>query len=392
MKSFILILFLIIGATQVKAAGSYTDLFHIGKVGTTANSVIELGDSAEFRYNFSTSKMQFSNDGITYYDVIGPNDIVTLTNKSFDVSANTLSNVVTTNLASGVLDTDLTTVSASDDTLGSAKAIKTYVDNQVSGGATPTLAKGGLITHSTVDVAQAVGSNGQVLTADSAQADGIKWATPAVAPAPDHTLTSGGTLQNKYLNTTNLIGALKYYNFMEVGDDSISGTGNRTSYVDLHSSGGVNYNFRMLRNGGYHGSMVLQQLGTGPTYFYNNGVISMGLTSSYIDARSKRIVSVATPSSSTDAANKAYVDANGGGGISSCTQRTGSSTAGYTYTSCAANEFVTGGGCQFAANAYYSTHVTDGVFLPVSTSTYGKSWHCSATVAGTTVGYAICCK
>jgi hypothetical protein len=58
----------------------------------------------------------------------------TLTNKTFDANGtgNSLSNVEVADLASGVLDTDLSTVSASDDTLASAKAIKTYVDSQVT--------------------------------------------------------------------------------------------------------------------------------------------------------------------------------------------------------------------------------------------------------------------
>ena len=56
----------------------------------------------------------------------------TLTNKVIDIDNNTLSNVEVDNLKSGVLDTDITSVSGSDDTLASAKAIKTYVDTQVA--------------------------------------------------------------------------------------------------------------------------------------------------------------------------------------------------------------------------------------------------------------------
>jgi hypothetical protein len=56
----------------------------------------------------------------------------TLTNKTIDVDNNTVSNIEVDNLKSGVLDTDLSSVSASDDTLASAKAVKTYVDAQVT--------------------------------------------------------------------------------------------------------------------------------------------------------------------------------------------------------------------------------------------------------------------
>ena len=58
----------------------------------------------------------------------------TLTNKTFDANGtgNSISNIEVADLASGVLDTDLSSVSASDDTLASAKAIKSYVDSQVT--------------------------------------------------------------------------------------------------------------------------------------------------------------------------------------------------------------------------------------------------------------------
>ena len=56
----------------------------------------------------------------------------TITNKTIDVDNNTVSNIEVDNLKSGVLDTDLSSVSASDDTVASAKAIKAYVDSQVT--------------------------------------------------------------------------------------------------------------------------------------------------------------------------------------------------------------------------------------------------------------------
>jgi N-acetylglucosamine-6-phosphate deacetylase len=61
--------------------------------------------------------------------------------------------------ASGVVDTDISSVSASDDTLASAKAIKTYVDDQVSAVSTTSISEG----NSSVDVDDGAGGAGQVV-------------------------------------------------------------------------------------------------------------------------------------------------------------------------------------------------------------------------------------
>jgi hypothetical protein len=48
---------------------------------------------------------------------------------------------------------------------------------------TPLTTKGDVFTFSTVDARLGVGANGTVLTADSAETTGLKWATPAAGPS-----------------------------------------------------------------------------------------------------------------------------------------------------------------------------------------------------------------
>jgi hypothetical protein len=101
---------------------------------------------------------------IDYVDAQDANiasDTLTFTNKTFDANGtgNSLSNVEVADLASGVLDTDISSASASDDTLASAKAIKTYVDAQISAVSTTSISEG----NSSVDVDDGAGGAGQVV-------------------------------------------------------------------------------------------------------------------------------------------------------------------------------------------------------------------------------------
>jgi len=77
---------------------------------------------------------------------------ISFTNKTFDANGtgNSISNIEVADLASGVLDTDLTSVSGLDDTIASAKAIKTYVD---------TVAAAGIHYHTAVRVESPINLN-----------------------------------------------------------------------------------------------------------------------------------------------------------------------------------------------------------------------------------------
>lgn len=59
-------------------------------------------------------------------------------------------------------------------------------------GSSPLTTKGDLYGYSTTNARVPVGTNGQVLTADSTQSLGVKWATPSSGGASDWTLLNAG--------------------------------------------------------------------------------------------------------------------------------------------------------------------------------------------------------
>src|SRR5210317_1204352 len=117
-----------------------------------------------------------------------------LTNKVIDVDNNTVSNIEVDNLKSGVVDTDLTSVSASDDTLASAKSIKTYVDAQDANIASDTL----IFTNKTID---ANGTGNSITNLEVADfASGVVDTALASVSASDDTLASAKAIKS-YVDT-----------------------------------------------------------------------------------------------------------------------------------------------------------------------------------------------
>jgi len=98
------------------------------QVGMDSNLYIQGGD------NVTTSTDSAGVVTINATGEVTASSTTTFTNKTFDADAsgNALSNIEVANLKSGVLDTDISSVAGTDTTLASAKAIKTYVDAQVT--------------------------------------------------------------------------------------------------------------------------------------------------------------------------------------------------------------------------------------------------------------------
>ena len=127
----------------------------------------------------------------------------TLTNKTINADNNTIQNLEVDNLKSGVLDTDISSVSSSDDTLPSAKAVKTYVDAQVTAQDLDFQGDSGGALNIDLD--------SETLTVAGGAGIATSGATNTLTVAIDSTvatLTGTQTLTNKTLTTPTISGNL----------------------------------------------------------------------------------------------------------------------------------------------------------------------------------------
>ncbi len=128
----------------------------------------------------------------------------TLTNKTIDADNNTVSNLEVDNLKSGVLDTDLSSVSSSHDTIPSAKATKEFIETSATASATSASASATSATASaTSATAAATSATAAASSASAASTSESNSQTSANSAAASALLAAGAfdSFDDKYLGT-----------------------------------------------------------------------------------------------------------------------------------------------------------------------------------------------
>ncbi len=160
---------------------------------TGSLSVSGLTASQLLRVNSGGTAIESSGKTVPTGDIVGTSDTQALTGKTIDGDLNTVQDLT----ASAVFKTGTAVPIANG---GTGQTSQTSAFDALA----PTTTKGDIIvSNGTDNIRVAVGSNDQVLTADSTQASGVKWASAgtngywdfAEQLATDYTVTNNVTLQ-----------------------------------------------------------------------------------------------------------------------------------------------------------------------------------------------------
>jgi hypothetical protein len=145
-----------------------------------------------------------------------------------------------------------------------------FYDYIQAGAVSPLTTKGDLYTFSTSDARLAVGTNGTTLVADSSEATGLKWATPA-GGSNFSLLNSGGTALNPNASVTisGISGKDKIL-VMVTAASPDSGSNNAFPRLRLNSDTGSNYYFNgflTIGNSTYSSASFISMSGNPDTSF-----------------------------------------------------------------------------------------------------------------------------
>jgi len=141
-----------------------------------------------------------------------------------------------------------------------------FYDFVQTGAVSPLTTKGDVWGYSTLDARIPVGTNNQVLTADSAQALGVKWATPAVA-TKSFSLLSTTSLSG---STTTVTGISNIDSLMILVDNGSSSNASATFTCRFNTDSTAVYNregISITVTGSYDPTGIVGETAIGATSF-----------------------------------------------------------------------------------------------------------------------------
>jgi hypothetical protein len=246
---------------------------------------------------------------IDYVDAQDANiasDTLTLTNKTFDANGtgNSISNIEVADLASGVLDTDISSASASDDTLASAKAIKAYVDAQVTAADLDFTADDSTTNSIDLDSEVMQFSGGTGITT-SATGNTVTTAIDSTVT----TLTGTQTLTNKTL-TTPVISSISNTGALTLPTSTDTLVGRATTDTLTNKTFDANGTGNSISNievADFAGSAIITVAETLASNDSDTALVTAGAIIDYVDAQDANIAS-----DTLTFTNKTF-DANGTG-------------------------------------------------------------------------------